>query len=241
MTESTRRLTLEPSWTDPKEKELRLWTDLSKDDERIPLCVDAVCTWWTEKLRNRGPLDNGDLVVSAMATMLDAHGRGRPVISDETALKFNRALRSDLLVRIGSGERSIALAVDYHPDRTLTRALDAAELGTKRDWLPWKTVTWIEVPVVLARDGYRNERVPICDLRTENEKYWDLEETVNNAVTSLFFAIRGRQEVEPTRRQYWIDEMPRIRAETEEKYKLLQAGRCPELDALYAEMMERSK
>lgn len=113
--------------------------------------VAAAAKWWADKYRSPVVImNNGEPIASALGTSL---ANSEPHANAGQADAFQGLLHVAIAVHLAKTEDShMYLGVDYHPDRTLTEACEAAGVSLRR--LPWKTSMFIDRGVVKVREGY---------------------------------------------------------------------------------------
>ena len=128
------------------------------------IAIKTAAKWWTDKLRQRAPHDNGDNSRSNQLTMMLADMLTTPM-SEKQLSRFQKELEEIIDQQLK--ERRVGLFCDYGPDQDL---YDAAMLaGININNFPCKTGMFIEkngdVYTVSVSDGYAQpyERIKPCE------------------------------------------------------------------------------
>lgn len=130
--------------------------------------IEAAVEWWAEQLAGPVVHDNGDIGQSLFATGLAA---GLPTLKAVQIETFKSELRKNLKAHIEAvawkpedptfGAYGRSLGVDYHPDRLLADAAEAAGIGAPMLRFPCKTMMWVNPGQVEVAKGYGARPVTI--------------------------------------------------------------------------------
>lgn len=122
----------------------------------------AAARWWADQISRHTWQDNGDSTQSIIMTAIMLRS---PLPTAAQLATFETLLAASIDERLAGGSRWLPIGVDYHPDRELSAAAEAA--GIERAAWPVKSMTWICPEYVEAARGYRAERQLIWGARTE--------------------------------------------------------------------------
>lgn len=121
--------------------------------------AEVAAKWWADKICGDVKFDNGDDSMNGLFCMVMAKSLVKPVTEEQ-----KNSFIENLAESIVKEQRDL-LDVDYHPDRLLSEAAQAA--GISGNNFPWKTVMWIvedeetkEIKI-LVKAGYGAEQKQI--------------------------------------------------------------------------------
>lgn len=134
--------------------------------------AQAAARWWANHLTADGDVRTGDAMQEILT--LGARAKSLATVTAEQVEAFTAHLESSVLELIRDehsgwdkaveqGEPHIGgafrkLEVDYHPDKILQGALDAAQIQRRAGgWLPLKTVMKVDPGRLRVKVGYRAE------------------------------------------------------------------------------------
>ena len=126
-----------------------------------PETAKLAAKWWSDHLRGRAPLDNGDksesgVITFMLASMLQSQKKGG--ITPEDIDRFEAELGNLLSEQPG---KWIVVAVDYGPDLLLSQASERANIDIGITLLPWKTTMTIRDDKITVRCGYGAEAIEL--------------------------------------------------------------------------------
>lgn len=131
------------------------------------IAIKTAAKWWTDKLRQRAPHDNGDNSRNSAFAMILADMLTTPM-SEEQLIHFQKALEGVIDHELKENrEHRAGLFCDYGPDQDLCDA--AMQAGINVNNFPYKTGMFIEKNgnsyTVLVSDGYAQpyERIKPCE------------------------------------------------------------------------------
>lgn len=132
------------------------------------IAIKTAAKWWTDKLRERAPHDNGDNSRSNQLAMILADMLTTPMSEDQLN-RFRKALEEGIdqnLKKYGDAYGG-SMGCDYGPCNLLREA--AVQAGINLNNFPYKTHMHIKKSgddyTVLASDGYAQpfEKVKPCE------------------------------------------------------------------------------
>ena len=130
--------------------------------------IKTAAKWWTDKLRQRAPHDNGDNSRSNQLAMILADMLTTPMSEDQLN-RFQKSLEEGIdqdLKKYGDAF-GVSMGCDYGPCNLLSAAAEQAGINPHN--VPYKTHTYIRKNgddyTVLASDGYAKpaEKVNPCE------------------------------------------------------------------------------
>ena len=132
------------------------------------IAIKTAAKWWTDKLRQRAPHDNGAKDPSNLLAMMLADILTTPMTEDQLT-SFQKALEEGIDHELKENrERRAGLLCDYGPDLLLQEA--AMQAGINTNNFPYKTGMHIEhngqgYYTVCVSDGYAQpyERLKPCE------------------------------------------------------------------------------
>jgi hypothetical protein len=119
----------------------------------------VAAAWWANEIRTLSKQDIGANELTMFYTLLQPSKAAREGITEEQLTVFRDTLHEAAAVAFlkswypNEPKRGLrVLSVDYHPEGPLETALDAA--GIDEDFLPKKTLMWVDPGLVRVRRGY---------------------------------------------------------------------------------------
>lgn len=125
--------------------------------------IKTAAKWWTDKLRQRAPHDNGDKSRASVFACILADIASDNITEDKLTV-FTRELENGIREALDANERCVWLFCDYHPTPILREAAEKAGICELN--FPFKTDLEIvmkgdDVYVVNVSDGYAQPHVDL--------------------------------------------------------------------------------